>query len=81
MIILIHIGKQSGDITTHFKRQIHKKEHPCQAFLLNKLFMVKIQAMSSFDLDTSFFLDQPYRNLKNGMVYLTYKKKTLALAK
>ena len=40
--------------------------------------MVKIQAMSSFDHDTSFFLDQPQPQKWNGLPDIR-KKKTLAL--
>ena len=42
--------------------------------LLNKSFMVKIQDMSSFDHDTSFFLDQPQPQKWNGLPDIQKKK-------
>ena len=81
MIILIHIGKQSGDITTCFKPLsiIHKKEHPCPTFCWTSHSWWKSRPCHLLTMTLLFFCTN--RSLKNGIVYLTYKKKTLALAK
>ena len=58
--------------------QIHKKEHNAKHFVEQVIHGEKIQAMSSFDHDTSFFLDQPQPLKWNGLPDI--QKKTLALA-